>query len=347
MARAKTKLINSKIENKETESIEIKIVDNDTSYPIEKPQCPKVETWPHGPLHITPTKGSETTIIGVRYASEKEYLPHINHIPINNGYEEEGKSLVVDFYSKCFVGTILIRVKDVPIPNHAHQSTKKGYFQSRKRTFQNIIQGYFIDNYHMPSSMTGQIFQKTSKSPPSFILNSAIKFFRVLSPQLDVQWGPKRINLLSPLNSTAQSVHVCSKEEMTDEKCSNLIENWDLEEPSKDHSNSIFNHHTFSDISGKNTNDSRLYRKHIFDSLSSQHKKKPVQNATFDTNKIYTFQFYQHLLDLNEYKLDILGSKWDLTKYLNGQPIKIYAGCDDDVFWSFDIWHSSLLSSCD
>merc|ERR1712151_1136276 len=119
-------------------------------------------------------------------------------------------------------------------------------------------------------------------------------------------------------NSTAQSIHVYDKGTHTNksECCNNAnIEKWDLEEPSTNESNSIFNHHhCFSNLSTKSSDskDPRIHRK--------------------------------HLLDLNEYKLDILGSKWDLTKYLHGQPIKIYAGCDDDVFWSFDIWHDSLLS---
>jgi len=368
----------------------------------------KPSTWPQKPLLLTPTENSATKIIGIRYISEKEYLVPWKsnnnevcyHIPINNGNEEKGKSLVVDFRSNCFAGTMLIRVSDIePIligeieNKKIKDENKTSYFHSRKRTFQTIIQGYFLNNnYPMSSSMTGQIFHPTAdstnaKKSSNFLINSAIKFFKVLSPQLNVQWDSERIHFLSPLNSTAQSIHVYDKEKENNDGKSiimtfnNTLEDWDLEEPLLNDRNSIFNHHTFSNTlsshqqqqSDKSTTqqhqDPRMYRKKIFDALTRQSKKKKsnlndkknndnnneeksTTESFFDTNKIYSFQFYQHLLNLNEYKLEIpiyvpgASKKINLSNYLYGQPLKIYAGCgDDNTFWSFDIWHDSLITN--
>ena len=67
-------------------------------------------------------------------------------IPINNGKELPGESLVSDFESELFIGTILVRLKDchgTTIPNQVREQTNGGYFHNLHRRYQVVIRGQF------------------------------------------------------------------------------------------------------------------------------------------------------------------------------------------------------------
>jgi hypothetical protein len=87
------------------------------------------------------------------------------------------------------------------------------------------------------------------------------------------------------------------------------------------------------------------------------HHHQPV----FDVDKVYTFEFYQHLLhfnDADDLKVDVgLGNlRIGLSQPLNGQALQFMAtavhanavhqqpegGAVEQALWSFDIWHASL-----
>jgi len=303
------------------------------------------KSWPQRPLLIIPTSNTSTRILGVRFIGEKCYLPpdKCENVPINTGSEAKGQSLVVDFSSDAFMGTMLVRIKDSkPLLDDVEPDQKSNYFDNRHRTFQVTVRGRFRQSYPMTSSVTGQVFHPITNDhkPNKTIINGAIRLFKYLSPQLEVQWDHSFIKFLSPLNSTAQSIHVTNN--TGDET---IIEDWHLTEPECHQSTSIL--HDLPSLKTKHTKTfPQKYRKQVFDSLATaahhHHIKSPTLNC-FDPNKTYTFQFYQHLLFLQDYSLDLgkmLGGKWKLTKILSGQPIKIMAGFsypnnDMNYFWSF------------
>jgi Protein of unknown function (DUF1769) len=67
-------------------------------------------------------------------------------MPINNGKELPGESLVSDFESELFIGTILVRLKDchgTTIPNQVREQTNGGYFHNLHRRYQVVIRGQF------------------------------------------------------------------------------------------------------------------------------------------------------------------------------------------------------------
>eukprot|EP00814_Leptocylindrus_danicus_P010403 CAMPEP_0116034130 /NCGR_PEP_ID=MMETSP0321-20121206/19416_1 /TAXON_ID=163516 /ORGANISM="Leptocylindrus danicus var. danicus, Strain B650" /LENGTH=430 /DNA_ID=CAMNT_0003510367 /DNA_START=332 /DNA_END=1625 /DNA_ORIENTATION=+ len=141
-----------------------------------------------------------------KYLDEKDYSVSL---PINNGKEEHGKCLVIDFESDLFIGTVLLRIKEVPKPESASRcdTNDNNYFKGRKRTFQAIVQGCFKrDDVPMSECITGQTFEKpASHLPPGFILKPTLNLFRVLAPQLQVQFGEKPV-FVSPLAATAQTI---------------------------------------------------------------------------------------------------------------------------------------------
>lgn len=69
------------------------------------------------------------------------------------------------------------------------------------------------------------------------------------------------------------------------------------------------------------------------------------ENYKFDTTSVYTFDFFQHLLDASRYELDLAGIKRvNLAKILDGQPLQVLAQHRDGrEAWNFQLWHESLL----
>lgn len=67
----------------------------------------------------------------------------------------------------------------------------------------------------------------------------------------------------------------------------------------------------------------------------------------YDTQYIWTFHFWQHLLDLSSFKLDMSLRQFSLSGHLDNQPLQLMAkdGKSDEYLWSFEAWHESLLSS--
>ena len=43
---------------------------------------------------------------------------------------------------------------------------------------------------------------------------------------------------------------------------------------------------------------------------------------SFQMDKVYTFHIFQHLVDCSTYELDLSVYRFDLTHYLDGQPLQ-------------------------
>lgn len=137
------------------------------------------DKWPQRPLLLRPTPHGGTVVTGIRFAGSKEYLwkaqqssltwpealhhhwkkvsfapssthehdmmcPHCMILPINNGKELLGESLLSDFESDSFSGSILVRLKDCTgttcVPGH---ELTKGYFDGVHRRYQVVVRGQF------------------------------------------------------------------------------------------------------------------------------------------------------------------------------------------------------------
>jgi len=351
--------------------------------------------WPQRPLIIQPTPNSSTKIIGIRLARQDDYkqimLMTTANVPINNGTEEEGEALVVDFESIHFIGTLLVRIKQAPLlvrgkneergDSHASRdggTSKRDYFANKKRKFQVVIKGRFRTSLSMSRCVTGQIFdRRAGKLPARWLVKSAINFFSILAPQLDASLDDDKPRFLSPLVATAQTV--LSGNDVF-EKSPNNTESWNLEsarplknsdhhldidtvtnsgEPPSVKTSSVFSDLSADSILGISVPDTTLCsvarrmsaRKNIFNALSVKRSLEP----RFHTNKTYTFEFFQHLLDFgDELAVDMgrIGGMVPLAPALNCQPLKIFAAhknsektLDLEALWSFDIFHESLYSS--
>lgn len=64
----------------------------------------------------------------------------------------------------------------------------------------------------------------------------------------------------------------------------------------------------------------------------------------YDTHLIYTFHFWQHLLDLNTFQLRLPFITLSAAKYLGTMPVRIMAGVKGgELVWDFCLWHRTQL----
>jgi len=66
---------------------------------------------------------------------------------------------------------------------------------------------------------------------------------------------------------------------------------------------------------------------------------------TLQPGLIYTFDFYQHMLDITTMEINLGFRKFDISDFLNNQPVQAMARLFDreEYFWNIEIWHPKLL----
>jgi hypothetical protein len=335
--------------------------------------------WPQAPLMMRPSPNSNTKIRGIRYSSSQQYLDFSGFcagciLPINTGAEAPGKSLVVDFETKLFVGTMLMRIRQAPPAEPANQ-TSTSYFDGKKRRFQAIIKGRFKQELSMSQCVTGQIFDRPSgKLPAKWIVSSAIRFISALAPQLEATIDGEKPKFLAPLAATAHAVLQYPLEQQGDVYCSDChpddtdnLMNYNLYAGAHDLENSVDEPPANSAFSILPEVPSFLVTTTANDksSVTSRQKtrKRCLNNVTakkllepkFSTQKIYCFEFHQHLLLFGEDLAFDMGrpiGQISLPHALSGQPLKCMAAWNGgdgtktsgvlEPLWSFDIWHANL-----
>lgn len=225
-----------------------------------------------------------------------------------------------DFSSDLFEGTCLIRLKGSKSDDPDGDAK---YFSGRKRIFQSIIQGRFKEEVKAGDVMTGHEFCKPLKNlPHASILRTATSFIAKVSPGANIAGNTNRPYMEAPL---CGSSHVVRGDEPGNEPnitCSNIQENCSV---------------LGGAFSGGSV--SASCRKRLFSNPDK------CRSYWFDTDTIYTFEFYQNLFDASTYSLDLGFAKIGCSRVLNGQPIQWLGKLRDGRYlWSFQIWHEKLVA---
>ena len=381
----------SKLQTMDEVSIEtVPIIRSPHAYPCENtfkalPSPPS--RWPQAPIMMRPTPGSHTKIRGLRYAETSngtggQYQSFSGFcagciLPMNNGKEGKGKSVVIDFETPLFIGSIMVRVRDAPpvsVSSSTADDSLPSYFDNRKRIFQVLVKGKFQKPFKMSELVTGQSFDRPAGSLPArWIVSAFIRFISTLSPQLEANFG-EQPRFLTPLMATAHTVLVkdypssnvenghsetpeTTKDPQRKEREMKfqiypgaLDMEQDIVEPQFDEPTSILRYVPSAKVprkGAKSVGTRQSFRKKLFNSISAKHANEPC----CEVDKEYSFEFYQHLLLLtepDEFKIDVVHSKIGMSSALDGQPIKIFAAHKDPVteqltsLWSFELWHQAL-----
>ena len=343
---------------------------------------PHPSMWPQYPLALCATPNSGMNILGVRYSSSSTYLPepwystlpnnikgsvHLEGIknfssasqllPINSGLEPTGKSLVIDFETDLFIGTLLVRVKNVfqvvKKDVHSKHTDSSDYFGSMNRKYQAVVRGEFKSSIPIMDTVTGQVFPSPVLNLPSkWVLKSAVSIISLFAPQLQANFDGgalqdvKGPSFLSPLGSTPQVVMVQEpgKEMLSSaigkdgrmfvhRRHANQSIELRMEEPMHEQHTLVGQHNLQKngkfDSSGNGSTSSQSQqragaRKKLFDKLYA----KSDTSVSFVPGKIYTFEFLQHLLNFDTFSLDLgMGGKMDLCHTLSGQPLRAMGAC--------------------
>jgi hypothetical protein len=252
-------------------------------------------------------------------------------LPINNGNEPQGKSLVTDFETDLFQGSLLVRIRNTEGTCEEAYDDNKGYFKGMNRRYQVVIRGKFKKNIPLTECLSGfQLARPCGKLPPKFIFKGALKVISFFAPQLQVKLDGQNPSSLTPFGSTPQTIIVQQEGETLD------MEGLHQEPVEAKHT-------VLGEASGSSSALQRTkIRKKAFDKLFTQNSKTPLA----DTNKVYTFEFLQHMFNFQDFTIE-LGSIMGSVKFqdiLEGQPLQIMAMHGNQKLWCFDIWHECLLA---
>ena len=203
----------------------------------------------------------------------------------------------------------------------------------------------------MSECVTGQSFDRPAgKLPARWIVTSFIKFVTTLAPQLEATVDGHEPRFLTPLVATAHTV-LAREREVGNNDFQDDLET-PVEEPPATDSESLVNQSILEGLGMKAKDSSSAggrmkARKKVYNEIAAKKMKEPC----FSTDKEYTFEFYQHMLDFGEELAIDMGrpiGKVGLAQATDGQPIKVMAAHKDpntkelDTLWSFDLWHESL-----
>jgi hypothetical protein len=69
------------------------------------------------------------------------------------------------------------------------------------------------------------------------------------------------------------------------------------------------------------------------------------QGLQFTTQHVWTFHFWQHLLDIANFELDLTLAQFSLAQHLDGQPLAMMgkSRSRDQYLWALESWHEDIL----
>lgn len=169
------------------------------------PLDPKM--WPQAPLLLRPRPNSGTRIVGIRRDAGVDYLwePGMEKpwwhtlqdewdsteknpeevapfceccviLPINNGNETQGESLVADFETELFHGSLMLRLRHAEGTTKEASDDSKGFFSGVPFRYQATIRGKFKENLPWTELMTGtRLDRRPGKTPPKWLMWTALK----------------------------------------------------------------------------------------------------------------------------------------------------------------------------
>jgi hypothetical protein len=87
-------------------------------------------------------------------------------------------------------------------------------------------------------------------------------------------------------------------------------------------------------------------RQKILKALLRKSKRGLVDMPMFDTERVWTFGFWQSQIDFMSYKLDLGVGIFNLIKIMDGQPLCFCSSTRaGEILFRMEVWHRELLSA--
>ena len=249
-----------------------------------------MQNWPNDPIMVR----RSPHMIRSDITEQREHLCLPVHIHNKESPELSFISIDSDYFiGKCYL--LIAGLKDSP-----------AHFRKRKRKLQAIIQGRFKKDIPFSKVYIGEVFEGAIRQlSAKLLLYNSIKILSKFNPVLNVRMKGERPYILTPLVTAAQNIVVSQPGQEP-----NIMYPDDLEED-------------MSQCSATFRSMSSLKRKQYFS------KRANLELYSFDSSMVYTFDFYQHLLNVATLDVDLGFLKYDLVKVLGARPLQIMA-----VIWS-------------
>ncbi|CAL8462122.1 g1653 [Coccomyxa elongata] len=231
-------------------------------------------------------------------------------IRINNGRR-------IEFETDVFRGCAVIRAQGL-------SSSPEGLFAGERRKTSITVQGRFKQDLAVEDVVSGQEFKRQPKNLPAMWLvdKVLIRLAKKISPSMDI--GPLSAPyLLAPVLALAQLVNVSAPGDEPD-PCQPTPEDLRLFDPSLTNTNG-------------GPMDALKRKKHFWN-------KKNRAGHVFTREHVWTFQMYQHFVDMGAYELNMIYG-FDLGRHLDGQPLQFMLKDrrSGGYLMNFHAWHRKLL----
>lgn len=239
-------------------------------------------------------------------------LPGLSTVPLG---------IPFDFESSAFKGKMLVRFRNTKSDN---PSVCKAYFGRRRRCVQVVVQGQFKCEKRVSDVFTGLEYARPLKKlPPSFLMSFVNGFVKRIAPAIELDLASEKPKFLVPLASACQTISI--------------------DDPGKEPDIASFNIQENTTAWG-----SYFSRMNVRPNKRKRMLSDPNQSSQFyfDTNKIYTLDFYDDILDYGTFHVKLYKLKYDLASTLDGQAPQIMAKTvEGNYIYQFEIWHQKLLRS--
>lgn len=324
-----------------------------------------------------PPKGEAVCDTSNGPATGPTSCPYTVILPINNGTEAPGKSLVVDFESRFFRGTFLLQLKNAKGTTRPGEN-KVGFFEENEPLrYRAQIRGQFTRRIPFYNLVTGtHLDRPCGKLPPKWVTWTAMKVLHFFAPQLQANLEPsvEHPHVVTPLGSAPRTIILekalssIEGESGMDGIDMGFLMATERAEPTKADGSILGRPNPIVDSLER-----ARYRKKQLDKWYMARTEEPCTRL----DQVYTFGFLQHLFDYQNFSLD--AGNFSVVDMLNGQPLQFMAQVSappgkrrrrrrkrdpsdrpssptgeglpeggvaplgpETALWAFEIWHESL-----
>lgn len=226
--------------------------------------------------------------------------------------------------SEIFKGRMIVFIKGL-------DNTPKHIFAGKARTIQLAIQGKFKREVAMDECVIGQALTKPLINLPSrWLLALCVRVVRGYGENWGIDLSmPTDDNpyMLAPMALAAQAMS-CEYEGDVQDIEGAIIENVD----------------TRADIFAPGTTPRQ--RQKTLKGLLRKARKGEGEMPKFDTERVWTFGFWQSQINFLTYRIDLGVGVFNLLKVMNGQPLCFCSSLrSGEILFRLEVWHRELLEA--
>jgi len=287
------------------------------------------------------------------------------------------------FESELFVGKIVCRFKGINCPaNPSACKTSNDFFKKKRCTFQVLVQGKFKEEVRADLILTGGEFHKPfTERPPNYLVSAGCKFFAALTPGVELDLLCDEPYYTATLGGTVTTLSVDAEgkepDPLSDVKERNgrmggafssdqkkegasgtpRLFAGEKEPASQTESTTAGDGKTFQNADVVASSVSERFQTSTKTSEPAEGSgvsvarrcrvlgdPRTAKEYVYNTNDVYTFDYFQSVLLFDSYCLDIGIVKLKLDRHVDGQPLGIMAKHQDGRYvYNFEIFHECLL----